>query len=40
MAANTQRTPLEPRGDIRTDYVLIATGIGAAFIALIYLILI
>jgi hypothetical protein len=40
MAHKTQRTPCEPRGDIRTDYALIATGVGVALIALIYLILI
>ncbi len=30
----------DPNADIRTDYALIATGIGAALIALIYLVLI
>jgi hypothetical protein len=29
-----------PRRDLGTDYILIATGIGAALIALIYLLLI
>jgi hypothetical protein len=39
----TQKSPhpsFDPSRDIRTDYVLIATGIGAALIALIYLLLI
>jgi hypothetical protein len=38
----TQKTrqPLDPSRDLRTDYVLIAVGIGAALIALIYLLLI
>jgi hypothetical protein len=40
MAQKAQRTPFQPRGDIRTDYALIATGVGVALIALIYLILI
>lgn len=30
---------LDPKTDLRTDYALIATGVGAALIALIYLIL-
>jgi hypothetical protein len=40
MAGKTQQTPFDPKVDIRTDYALIATGVGAALIALIYLILI
>jgi hypothetical protein len=40
MAEKTQRTPFEPQGDFRTDYALIATGVGTALVALIYLILI
>ena len=40
MAQKAQQTPLEPRGDLRTDYALIATGVGAALIALIYLLMI
>jgi len=39
----TQETPqpsLDPSRDLRTDYVLIAVGVGAALIALIYLLLI
>jgi hypothetical protein len=31
---------LDPKADVSTDYALIATGVGAALIALIYLILI
>ena len=30
----------DPKSNIKTDYALIATGVGAALIALIYLILI
>jgi hypothetical protein len=30
----------DPHRDIQTDYVLIATGVGAAVIALIYLLMI
>ena len=37
------RTPhqamLDPQSDLRTDYVLIAIGVGASLIALIYLLL-
>jgi hypothetical protein len=40
MAGKTHQTPFDPKADIGTDYALIATGIGAALIALIYLILI
>jgi hypothetical protein len=29
-----------PKADLRTDYALIAAGIGAALIALVYLILV
>jgi hypothetical protein len=39
----TQRSPqpsLDPQRDIGTDYTLIAAGVGAALIALIYLLLI
>jgi hypothetical protein len=39
----TQKSPqpsLDPRRDIGTDYILMATGVGAALIALIYLLLI
>jgi hypothetical protein len=40
MTQKTQPSPLDPGRDLRTDYVLIATGIGAALIALIYLLLV
>ena len=30
----------DPKADVRTDYALIVTGVGAALFALIYLILI
>jgi hypothetical protein len=40
MAHKTYQPSFDPIDDIGTDYALIATGIGAALIALIYLILI
>jgi len=40
MKQKTHPSSLDPGRDLRTDYVLIATGIGAALIALIYLLLI
>jgi hypothetical protein len=40
MAEKTHQPSFDPRRDIGTDYVLIATGIGAALAALIYLILV
>jgi len=40
MARKTNQSSFDPRADISTDYALIATGVGAALIALIYLILI
>jgi hypothetical protein len=40
MARKSPRPSLDPHRDIRTDYVLIATGIGAALIALIYLLMV
>jgi hypothetical protein len=40
MADKTCPSPLDPKVDLRTDYALIAAGVGAALIALIYLILI
>ena len=30
---------LDPQGDIGTDYTLIAVGVGAALVALLYLLL-
>jgi hypothetical protein len=40
MTQKTLPSPLDPKADIRTDYALILTGVGAALLALIYLILI
>jgi hypothetical protein len=40
MIGKTHQTPCDPKADIATDYALIATGVAAALIALIYLILI
>jgi hypothetical protein len=40
MTQKSQQSSFDRRNDLRTDYVLIATGIGAALIALIYLLLI
>jgi hypothetical protein len=40
MTRKTDQSSLDPQADIGTDYALIATGVAAALIALIYLILI
>jgi hypothetical protein len=40
MAQKTCQTPFEPQTKIGTDLALIATGVGASLVALIYLILI
>ena len=40
MAQKTYPSQLDPQSDIGTDYALIATGVGAALAALIYLLLI
>jgi hypothetical protein len=40
MAEKTYPASFDPQRDIGTDYALIATGVGAALIALIYLMLI
>jgi hypothetical protein len=40
MARKTYPTSLDQKADLATDYALIATGVGAALIALIYLIVI
>jgi hypothetical protein len=40
MTQNSPQPSFDPRRDLRTDYVLIATGVGAALTALIYLLLI
>jgi hypothetical protein len=39
MAQKTYPASLDPRSDLTTDYALIATGVGSALIALIFLIL-
>ena len=40
MAQKKYRSSFDPQADVGTDYALIATGVGAALIALIYLVLI
>ena len=40
MAQKTYPSSLDPHADIGTDYALIASGVGAALIALVYLLLI
>jgi hypothetical protein len=40
MARQAYQRSFDPQRDIKTDYALIAAGVGAALIALIYLILI
>jgi hypothetical protein len=40
MAQKTYQPSFDPQRDIKTDYALIAVGVGAALIALIYLMLI
>ena len=40
MSEMTQKPSFDPKADVRTDYALIVTGVGAAMVALIYLILI
>jgi hypothetical protein len=39
MAEKTYEPSFDPKADIGTDYALIAIGVGAALIALIYLLL-
>jgi hypothetical protein len=39
MTRDTQPSPIGPRPDLRTDYVLMAAALGAALLALIYLVL-
>ncbi|WP_029583675.1 hypothetical protein [Bradyrhizobium sp. URHD0069] len=39
MEEKTYRRSFDPKADIGTDYALIAIGVGAALIALIYLLL-
>jgi hypothetical protein len=40
MPQKTYPSPFDPQRDIGTDYALIAVGVGAAVVALLYLILI
>jgi hypothetical protein len=40
MARKPYPSSFDPQADLGTDYALIATGLGAALVALIYLILI
>ena len=40
MTRETRHPSFDPRAEIGTDYALIAAGVGAALIALIYLVLI
>ncbi len=40
MAQKAYPSPFDPQADIGTDYALIASGVAAALIALLYLILI
>jgi hypothetical protein len=40
MTGKPHQTPIDPNADFGTDYALIVTGVAAALIALIYLILI
>ena len=40
MAQKSYPNSLDPKADLTTDYALIATGVGAALIALIFLVLV
>lgn len=40
MTQKTYPSSFDPQRDLKTDYALIATGVGGAFLALLYLILI
>ncbi len=40
MTQRTYESSFDPKGDLGTDYALIAASVGAALIALIYLLLI
>ena len=40
MAEKTPHRSFDPRNDLTIDYALIATGVGAALFALIYLLLV
>lgn len=39
MARKTEQSSVDPSADLRTDYALMASAIGATLFALIYLIL-
>ncbi len=39
MAQKTYPSSFDPQRDIGTDYALIATGVGSALVALVYLLL-
>jgi hypothetical protein len=40
MAQKTYPSSFDPKSDLATDHALIATGVGAALVALIFLILV
>lgn len=40
MAEKTHQPPYDPKADMPADYALVATAVGAALFALIYLILV
>jgi hypothetical protein len=40
MARKNRQPSFDPMDDLRTDYILIATGVGATLFALLYLLLI
>lgn len=40
MIRNTTQAMLEPQTDFSTDYALIAAGVGASLLALVYLLLV
>jgi len=40
MVRKTHQPPFDPSAEMRTDYALIATAVGATLCALVYLILI
>jgi hypothetical protein len=40
MARKTSQSPFDLKVDLRTDYALIAAGVAAALVSLIYLLLI
>ncbi|WP_315767920.1 MULTISPECIES: hypothetical protein [unclassified Bradyrhizobium] len=40
MTRNTHQAMLDPQTDFSTDYALIAAGVGASLVALLYLLLV